>query len=95
MQAKEVDEFESCIKTLFVFPINEKNGRLMLDAKVNDHPNRMQVDTEAMSSVAFAAVWEYIGKPRLVVAPRLRSYGGESVPTIGQCEVNVEYKGST
>ena len=60
---------------------------------INELPLSMDVDTCAEVSVASSAVYEQLGRPKLGPAPRLRAYGGADIPTLGQCDVEVRFRG--
>jgi hypothetical protein len=52
----------------------------------------MDLDTCAEVSVASSILYEQLGKPTLAPAPLLRAYGGSEIPTLGQCDVEVEFR---
>ena len=60
---------------------------------VNGVPVNMDLDACAEASIALRELWEQLRRPRLRTAPRLRAYGGSEVPALGECDVDVEYKG--
>lgn len=76
------DYGDATVKPLYLAPISDETGRVMIDVQINSNEVRMQLDTGAMASLASASLWEQLGRPRLEPAPRLPSYGGETVSTI-------------
>ena len=61
--------------------------------QVNGVPVHMDIDTCAEASIGSRELWEQLRRPRLRPAPRLRAYGGAEVPALGECDVDVDYKG--
>lgn len=86
----EEDSYSS-INTLHIGSVTNDSRRLMINVDIKNYDVRMELDTGEQASLASASVWEQIGRPRLDPAPRLCSYGGVEVPTIGQCTVDVAY----
>ena len=67
--------------------------QFVVAVQVNGVPVNMDLDTCAEGSIASRELWERLRRPRLRTAPRLRAYGGSEVPALGECDVEVEYKG--
>ena len=61
--------------------------------RVNGVPVNMDIHICADASIASRELWERLPRPRLRTTPRLRAYGGSEVPALGECDVDVKYKG--
>ena len=86
------DTFET-VKGVLTGSCSESASEFDLNVRVNGVPLRMELDTGAEASVAPRNVWLQLGRPKLQAAPRLRAYGGTCLPSLGQAEVNVEFRG--
>ena len=70
----------------------DSSSRFTVEPIINGIRVRMDLDTGAEVSVASSILYEQLGKPTLTPAPLLRAYGGPEIPTLGQCDVEVEFR---
>ena len=92
----EAVEEEDCVPLNVIKQVDagsKQTERFAVTPTVNGVPVEMDLDTGAEASIAFREVWEQLSRPKLHAAPRLRAFGGTEVATIGQCLVEVGYKG--
>ena len=70
----------------------DSSAGFTVEPMINGIRVRMDLDTCAEVSVASSILYEQLGKPTLTPAPLLRAYGGSEIPTLGQCDVEVEFR---
>lgn len=89
----EPNETDETVKEVNTGIRCETNSEFEFDVRLNGVPLRMEQDTGAEASVAPRSVWVLLGRPKLHTGPRLKAYGGSSLPNLGQAEVKVEFRG--
>ena len=65
----------------------DRNSSFTVTTSINGHRIVMDLDTCAEVSIAPSFLYKQLGRPRLKPAPRLRTYGGTPITTLGQSRV--------